>query len=157
MAVLLVLLIALGMSAPATAVPLPPDFQTVRTDCPYYQDGGSCWDVTTRTVFLEPYAGRHVLWHELGHAFDDEVLTNSDRAAFMRVMRLRGPWVQGTGYEKGADRSPNEWFADAYADCQLGREPRRNRKLGVSVGSTSNIYGYAPTRGQRRQVCSLVR
>lgn len=156
-ATLVAAILGLGGSPAPARVPLPPQYQIVHADCPAYEDGGSCWDVTTRTIYLARYASRRDRFHELGHAFDSEVLTDPQRTAFVRIMDLQFPWVQGTGWDAGANYSPNEWFADAYADCELWRPPKWNSRAKVRVGTTDDVYGYTPTRAQRRQVCTLIR
>jgi len=55
--------------------------------------------------------------HEIGHGLDDE-LTPAERARFQRIMRLNGPWDQGTTLE-GSSSSPVERFADYYAASAL--------------------------------------
>jgi hypothetical protein len=104
------------------------------------------------TVYLTDMAGRFDRWHETGHVFDDEVLTDEDRVLFTRLLGFKpGSWLRGYEELSGAPltfmagvRSPSEHFADAYAACALGLDPDTNWVDG---------YGYHPSARQHRRVC----
>jgi hypothetical protein len=99
-----------------------------------------------RVVYLKrglPDA-RHVLLHELGHAFDLLVLRQADRVRFRAIMR-RPAWQWWTG------RTPlAEWFAESYSWCA------RYARL-VPLERTTAIYGYHPSATQYARVCALIR
>jgi hypothetical protein len=104
------------------------------------------------TVYLTDMAGRFDRWHETGHVFDDEVLTDEDRVLFTRLLGFTpGSWLRGYEELDGGPvtfmagvRSPSEHFADAYAACALGLDPDTNWVDG---------YGYHPSARQHRRVC----
>jgi hypothetical protein len=76
------------------------------------------------TVYFGGNLDRFTRGHELGHAFDDQVLSDADRGNMMRLMRMKGAWNQGTGLSGGA-QSPSEIFADWYGNAAIGNDPRR--------------------------------
>jgi hypothetical protein len=86
---------------------------------------------------------RTVLLHELGHVYDLTVLSNRDRSAFKRIMRMPGRrWWSGK-------RPVAEWFAEAYSWCA------RYARI-VSVERYA-IYDYDPSSRQHRASCSLIK
>jgi len=86
---------------------------------------------------------RATLLHELGHLFDEESLTDADRARFKTLTGARGPWLG----DPAAD-PPFEQFAEAYSICaRYGR--LRSTRLGM--------YGYIATPARHRAVCGLIR
>jgi hypothetical protein len=97
-----------------------------------------------RVVYLKRgLAGQHVLLHELGHVFDLNVMTDTDRARFRAIMH-RPAWQWWAG------RTPlAEWFAEGYSWCA------RYRRV-VSVTRYA-LYGYHPTSTQYGRVCALIR
>jgi hypothetical protein len=144
---LLIALIAAALTAPPPAradVPLPWTFTVHNAPCP--DGGGDCAYAATAQIYVEdgdPFA----LWHEIGHVFDAQRLSDRDRGWFERKLRLTGPWTSGTGLD--GLRSPSEWFADAYAACALGLSPDH----GVWVVA----YGYDPPARRHRAICRAIR
>lgn len=100
----------------------------------------------TGEIFLNEYDPYNYA-HELFHVLDAQVLTDQDRARFQKILKLDGPWDQGTG-TKGGFNSPSEKVADYYAAAALGLDlvgknrqvvgsyaqptPRRLRRMGRS-------------------------
>ena len=86
-----------------------------------------------------------VLFHELGHVFDRELMTDATRAAFMELIgRTDGWWSAADG------APPEELFADAYALCSI---------YGAAIPrDTLHPVGYAwkPTMALQRQSCGIV-
>lgn len=114
-----VLLVALAV--PAQAAAYSPAAPMVAQECPGV--GGACF--TNGTLYIGSSPDRFATAHEVGHAFDSEVLTDEMRTSFQRRMRApEGPWSTGTGFPAGL-QSPNEWFADYFAVCTTGINPRR--------------------------------
>lgn len=115
----------------------PPVNQTDTTQLPaaaaYYPD--------QNTVYFGGTLDRFTRGHELGHAFDDQVLSDGDKAAFMKLARLKGAWNQGTGVAGGL-QSPSEIFADWYGNAAIGNDPR---------WKWSDAYATAPTPQQFRR------
>jgi hypothetical protein len=96
-----------------------------------------------------PYLGwnardlRTVLYHELGHVFDQLVLNSRERRQFKRIIGIhRAGWARGA-------LPPEEWFADGYARCAF--------RLHVSHRLGRTAYAYGPTRRQHARVCRLTR
>jgi hypothetical protein len=103
----------------------------------------SCWDATV--LHLPTARGVDLRWtlmHELGHVFDDRVLTAADRAAFKRVIRYSAAWTTG-------DEPAGERFAEAYAGCALYARP--------PYGGLQGQYGYSAAPQTFRRVCELIR
>jgi hypothetical protein len=86
-----------------------------------------------------------VLFHELGHVFDREWMTDADRARFMTILgRTDGWWSMQDG------PPPAELFADAYALCSIyGATIPRN--LAHPVG-----YGWKPTVAVDAATCGIM-
>jgi hypothetical protein len=127
----------------ASKVPTAPG--TVVVDlhaCPGTEYDG-CWDTTV--LHLPTARGVDLRWtlmHELGHVFDDRVLTPADRVAFKRAIRYPAPWT--TGAEPAGER-----FAEAYAGCAIySRAP---------YGGLQGEYGYQAGPETFRRVCELIR
>lgn len=89
--------------------------------CPMAPAAGGCYDAG---VVWAPVGDAFALEHELGHAFDERVLTRSERDWYTAAFGYH----EGTTWapDRGADAfcariaCPVERFADAYADCALG-------------------------------------
>lgn len=99
-------------------VPLPSQYRVEAAE------GSAYADPNTKTVYAsrrDPFA----MAHEIGHMLDEQ-LTSGDRARFQRIMRMKGPWDQGTGTE-GGYHSPSESFADYYAAAATAYDPNGNR------------------------------
>lgn len=94
-------------------------FSIVTAPCPAYpiENGGwSCYEPSTRTIYA-PRFDRFTFIHEVGHAYDFQVMSDTDRAEVQPMLtQSSGLWSGGTFY--GAD----EEFASAYAGCVMGNE-----------------------------------
>ena len=103
----------------------------------------ACWDPAGLHVPIGRGVDvRWTLMHELGHVFDDRVLTGVDRAAFKRVIRYSGAWT--TGAEPAGER-----FAEAYAGCAIySRAP---------YGGLEGEYGYTAGPQTFARACGLIR
>jgi hypothetical protein len=130
-------------------VPTAPAAAVIRVGlCPGLESVGGCYryDAEGDSVYLRdptvPLAGRFEFFHELGHMYDDRVLTDQDRATFLRTMGYGSQWWTKTD-------PPAERFADAYALCAMWRRP-----TSFIIGGD---YGYRPTPRQYRRVCALIR
>jgi hypothetical protein len=127
----------------ASKVPTAPG--TVVVDlhaCPGTEYDG-CWDTTV--LHLPTARGVDLRWtllHELGHVFDDRVLTAADRAAFKGAIRYSGAWTSG-------DEPAGERFAEAYAGCALYAH--------APYGGLQGQYGYTAGPQTFRRVCELIR
>jgi hypothetical protein len=86
-----------------------------------------------------------VLFHELGHVFDREWMTDSARTSFMNVIgRTDGWWSAELG------PPPAELFADAYAVCSI-YGPTIPHDLRQPVG-----YGWKPTVALDAASCGII-
>ena len=131
----------------ASLVAPPPGRVMVRfSGCPRFPRFTGCVQMwRPRTIYLQRRLAdeRMVFYHELGHVFDKTVLLDADRAEFKRIQgRAVGVfWWAG-------DRSPREWFADAYALCA--------RKRSISRRPRPSDSGYAPTPARHAASCRLI-
>jgi hypothetical protein len=123
-------------------VPTPPG--SVVLDLAGCDELVACAPEGARSIALShDDASPRVLLHELGHVFDDTVLTGSARERFQAIMRKRGSWAAVSS------RSPaNEQFAEAYALCARHASIKERYAGG---------YQYSPTPAQHRQVCAVIR
>jgi hypothetical protein len=114
--------------------------------CPGASDFVGCiFTRRPRVIYLSPAARRPraVLYHELGHTFDLQVLRPRDRKKFKQLMgiRTRG-WF-------GSSPPAAEWFADAYALCAERR--------GLFRARAATPYGYKATPARHGRACALIR
>lgn len=104
---------------------------------------------------------RGYLLHELGHVFDAEYMTDSDREQFMSMLGLRGGsarwWYALTTVSYGVTIhfAPGEWFAESYRMCATWGVDQSSEKV-----NTFEDYGYPGDRPafaiQQRQACRLI-
>jgi hypothetical protein len=104
---------------------------TARTDlrahCGTDVVGGCFSNADPAEIWLSPRdGGRYGLFHEMGHMFDYEVLTDVERTEFMRIWRvpaetgvaLDDQWWQGEQQADPMSHGPlGEWFAEGYRLC----------------------------------------
>ena len=115
--------------------------------------GGDLWLATNR-VFVAA--------HERGHFFDARNLNAFEREQLQHLMGLPvdEAWEKQRSYNDdcGVDECPSEMFADAYANCALGRSPAgKRRRNGHLVGGWESPFGYSPTPMVHRAVCDAIR
>ena len=95
------------------------------------------------TIAVAPeWATRHVVFHELGHLFDDAMAPWA-RDAFRALLHRAAAWDG-----PAETNPPDEQFAEAYALCARRARIRRQYFAG---------YHYAPTPDLHRRVCALIR
>jgi hypothetical protein len=130
----------------------------VRAPCPGFPGAAGCYDWTTQTVYVKPGADRFAYKHELGHAFDDVMLSGGERNRFRTLTHQRGAqWWKLATDELGAyaRSSVGEQFADAYANCALHNGTWRRRD-GVIEQRWETSTTYAPSPSVHRAVCSFI-
>lgn len=95
--------------------------------------GNAAYDPDTDTVYYQGKLEKSTKAHELGHALDDQVLSDGDRAYFQKLMHApAGEWRSGTGLQGGMT-SPSEWFADYYQASALNLDPRRQNEAAYAT------------------------
>lgn len=119
---------ALAVLASAAAfIPAPPTVNYVQGVAPGADAnamGTAAYSRDTDTVYYQGKLDPATKAHEVGHAFDDQLLTDGDRVYFQRLMHApTGGWRTGTGLQGGAT-SPSEWFADYYQAAAMNLDPR---------------------------------
>jgi hypothetical protein len=138
----LVLLAALAAPASAARVPLPPQLTVHAAECP--DGGGSCSYTASPDIYLAPGTGASVRFHEIGHQFDRQVLTDADRAWFIRLFDDGTTWGE-----------VEETFANAYAACAV--QPFRIvRRGGMRVYESTLEFEYMPTVREYRRACNAI-
>jgi hypothetical protein len=119
--------------------------------CPHRPTFAGCvFSRNPRRLYLNMQSKnpKSVLYHELGHTFDFELLRRSDRKKFKRVMHMKKPgWFAGAG-------PPSELFGEAYAFCSRFGSKRPSVKY---RSWTHSIYGYWPSRKQWRANCTIIK
>lgn len=128
--------------------------------CPFFKDGGSCSTPETAEIWIAPGTGAFDYWHEVGHVFDQQALTDQARA----WMTARLGFAAGTAWDPtpaqseplqiNAPRTPSEVFADAFAACWLGMKPGGVRRHGMRFVEWMTGYSYYPTVRQHRRICN---
>jgi hypothetical protein len=113
-------------------VPTPPELVSV------YEEQGPCADALgcaernaiyfPHVAILGEFVAEGLFDHELGHAFDDQVLTEVDHAEFESLLGESSPWE----WEDDSTESPQEVFAESYSYC--ARRPIRRITGVASVG-----------------------
>ncbi len=131
----------------SSAVPTPGGVVTVRLErCPVGPtDAAGCVIAGTSTIYLRP-EGRFKdrFLHELGHIYDETVMTDLRRARFERLLHKRG----ATAWAASAPDGPSEQFAEAYSMC--ARHPALRA---MAYG----MYAYSPTPARHQRICALIR
>jgi hypothetical protein len=124
-------------------VPLPPEFPSVVFGpCPSFPRNEGCADHERGILYAR---SRETYWHELGHFYDWQVLSERQRARFRALTRAprQLPWWN---YSSDPDvESVAENFADAYAICALNYRP------------PGFWPGYMPNRKLHSRVCEFIR
>lgn len=121
-----------ALGAPGAGYPSRPLVQlvegvsVVRAACPGLVPENSCYMPGEKTIYLARGWNADTYYHEYGHAWDFLRFTDADRQRFQRLMHF--PSSLGWDQEPRYRLSPQEEFANAYADCALGAK-RRIRKL----------------------------
>lgn len=140
--------VALQRYVNQSKVPTPDmSIKVVDSRCPK-PDAVACatWD---DVIYLDPVLTKPVLrivfLHELGHIYDQNLMTETRRAEVSSVMSWVGPWQQP---ELGHG-APLELFANLYSDCAAAKSvsPFRARK--------PNSLLIAPNR-QKARACALI-
>jgi hypothetical protein len=135
-------------------VPTPAGTVTFANDyCPATH-WSACYTPLARVIYMAGpnAANRAQFFHELGHDFDSNNMTDAYRAGFIRIMRYRTPswWAAANPVDA---ESAGERFATAYSVCARRQTIARDGwRYGPGHG-----YGYSPTRAQHRRVCALIR
>ncbi len=109
MTALVALILAFVPVAPATIV---------RGACPeYLPERVSCYIPETYTIYLAD-PSTQTLWHERGHAYDHQRLTERDRRTLRPLLGFRRslPWFNP---DSAHFDSPGEMFADYYSQCAI--------------------------------------
>jgi hypothetical protein len=161
LAIALVVLTSLLCPAVASArrVPIPvPAPKVIHQPCPKFETAGGCFEPADNTIWIRPDADRFALQHEYGHAFDATRLNDGERNRFLRYIRHVGsPWHVKDPLEVGgiSRDSPNEQFADAYANCALGNGVR-HRSHGVIEFRWESSTTYMPWMSLHKRVCAFL-
>lgn len=126
--------------ADTSLVPTPAVTVTVHmSSCPFYPDKTAC--AAPGEIWFAPGSSRHDFRHELGHQFDYFEMTDSARAAFMKLIGVPGEW-------RSAPNSPHEQFAEAWRMCAAVRRLPLEYWTG---------YGYDLTQRKHNRACALIR
>lgn len=116
-------------------MPLPPHVQIVAAPCPGDSQFEPDCSLPDGLIYISPSevpaARPWVLAHELGHVFNEQVMTAGDRNWFLRRL-APGATRWGTTLD--------ERFADLYADCDTGGR----RHFGAFDGGDGKLqFSYA--------------
>jgi len=98
-------------------------------------DEGAIWVEPSRIVGRRP---RAMFLHELGHNEDHAVLPAWMRERYQKIMGLTGAWFQ----PEAGWFSPNEWFAETWAECAV--KPHLPERATLGIGP---IFGQEPMGG----------
>lgn len=145
-------MLAAYASAAAGFVPAAPVVNYVQGYAPGITQenaaGTAAYDPSTDTVYYQGKLDKATKGHELGHAFDDQALTDGDRVYFQKLMHApTGAWNQGTGLQGGLT-SPNEWFADYYQAAALRLDPRRQSEAAYAQVGPKRLERFEKALGR---------
>lgn len=158
---LLAVLAALLLTAPAQAgrMPAPPHVWAHHEANPACGEF-PCADQATGEIWLPAQTRRFDLFHEVGHIFDAQVLTDANRAWLISMLDFDAdtPWLDPSPehWVGGGAISPGERFADAYAACSLGMSPRGHMEDHRRVVDWETAYGYYPTARRHQRICNAL-
>jgi hypothetical protein len=149
-------------------LPVPPERAMFEDACPDYAGTPLAESACAghAELWVPKGAGPAVYWHEVGHLFDFQVLTDAHRREFQRLTRdWRDWWLDldklPEGYGNGYN-PPGERFADAYATCLMQATGRRGYAVvwygprGHARGIAPSGYGYDVPYRRHRRVCQLI-
>lgn len=133
-----VVAVGLGTQGPIHHMPQPPASHIQYVDDSALDYCGR-YDTDTDTIFLT-CRDRYTKAHEMGHVFDFKVVTEANRPELLKRLGFPAgtPWL-------GIVR---EWFADAYATCDLGLKP--------GVRWVATAYNYNPTARRHARMCAQI-
>lgn len=119
------------------------------TPCPD-TEGRACADPVEPRIWLDPgTTGRLDLLHELGHVFDTQELSDTERARFSRSLHIHpGAW---NDYNR--ENPTAEKFAVAYSMCALWGRGIRPATYFIRSG----FYGYEPSLRHHLRLCAFIR
>lgn len=148
-----------GVAEASKRVPLPTNVNVVRAECPFYSDGGSCAP-TPNQVYWAPGDDRWTLWHEYGHTYDWQYLSNAERNVYKPRLgfKISKAWFGDRAFYESLDlasATPSERFADMYANCAMGYGIPHKRH-GITVVEWESAYGYSASISQQRRNCRLL-
>jgi hypothetical protein len=114
-----------------------------------------CTQPSEQMIWLAPEMTvgqvRQTFLHELGHNADTDMTPEWMRTRFMEIMRQSGEWViEG---EPSSWWSPNERFADIYAQCSVAPYIRPGYHNGEGT-----VFSSDPMAGARRHnaICRMM-
>jgi hypothetical protein len=132
--------------------PLPRSMpKIVYGHCPGLETAGGCY--LGNTIYVLDRHSRFSIYHELGHAFDEQMMDAGERNRFAHLVGmadLKWTWADDMdGALVQAPGTPAERFADAYAACRMG--------LIAGAGHIwKSGYGYYPRARQHRLICGVI-
>lgn len=139
-----------------TVIPQPAAVNFVRGPYPGVDigvgGGVAAADVANSTVYSQQPLDAVQRAHEVGHIFDAQDVSEGDRLRFEQIAGFgKGRWNMGTGLTTGGLKSPNEYFADWYANAAAGNNPG-----GPKGGSWESGYATPPSQHQFDQFKRLL-
>lgn len=114
-----------------------------------------CYDGTS--IWVVKHADSFTVAHEIGHAYDDQVMSWPERYEFARLIgrpltHALDWWVYKPKFFQA------ELFADAYATCRLQMLPNSYSTNKVSYGGWITSYGYYPYSNDfQRRICRAIK
>lgn len=146
--------------AAASDMPLPPSRVWVSFGDPVEYGPHLIYLPSCCTEGWTHHAIHGLLYHELGHVYDDTVMTPALRRAFRESVGIPATsawytpiatvrWVVGPDYI--VKIAPSEMFAEEYAACSLGLTQRGYQDAGYMS------YGWVPPQGtDETALCALI-
>jgi hypothetical protein len=126
--------------AAAARVPGPPlPVVTVVAQCPDYPDDSAVWGCAGLNILYLNYErrrDRNAFFHELGHVFDFQVMSEDARSTVEKI--TGAPW-------------DGERFADTYAVCA------QNKLTGAALMQTRRVCSLIRRQARRHDVLRIAR
>ncbi|HEX6461119.1 MAG TPA: hypothetical protein VF032_19540 [Thermoleophilaceae bacterium] len=110
-------------------------------------------------MVLSPAQDPGSFLHELGHAFDDESMTDAARAKWLQIMRQARLWGNAGAAHTGYPNPPREQFAETYRVITQHPQALKSKRAWqhyLDTGGVSYFPGREPTLQQMRRIRRLL-
>jgi hypothetical protein len=131
-------------------------------NCPGLPTAGGCYIESQKTIYMAPDSiDKQIVAHELGHAFDDQILDDGNRNKIMfRYFFVTGqPWAPYYSQDAldkcfGTNICSNEMFADGFSACARHVTPVQYPD--GDDGDLQGSYGLSWTTFLQKNLCKFI-
>lgn len=139
--------------ASLSLMPVPPVVEANVGSCPEIPEAFGCAYRTSMWIkdVDDDRQNRRTTFHELGHLFDQQVMTYRARMVFRLLVRDERKWRVSNEPD-----SPNERFAEAYASCAMSARGPWYVYLPENPDDYEAYYDFQSNKRVRRAICNLI-